>query len=190
MKITAIQAKNVIGARDVDVNLSRPVTLFCGANHSGKSSLSEAVRMALIGEPSRVSLKKNYQQLVTEGADVGYAVVEYDRGQSAITLPNGAHEHTGSRRPSELLPFVLDAQRFARLDANERRQFLFSLTGLSITGHEVTKRMIERGCDAAKVEIIAPHLRAGSDAAHKEAQTKAARPKPHGAQSPARPMAP
>ncbi|MFW5397688.1 MAG: AAA domain-containing protein [Candidatus Accumulibacter regalis] len=173
MKITAIQAKNVIGARDVDVNLSRPVTLFCGANHSGKSSLSEAVRMALIGEPSRVSLKKNYQQLVTEGADVGYAVVEYDRGQSAITLPNGAHEHTGSRRPSELLPFVLDAQRFARLDANERRQFLFSLTGLSITGHEVTKRMIERGCDAAKVEIIAPHLRAGSDAAHKEAQTKA-----------------
>ncbi|EXI85587.1 MAG: hypothetical protein AW11_03415 [Candidatus Accumulibacter regalis] len=60
-----------------------------------------------------------------------------------------------------------------RLDADERRQFLFALTGLSITGHEVIKRMIERGCDAAKVEIIAPHLRAGSDAAHKEAQANA-----------------
>jgi len=173
MKITAIQAKNFIGARDVDVKLSRHVLLVCGANHSGKSSISQAVRMALTGEPSRVSLKKNYKQLVSDGADVGYAVVEHDGGRSAITLPNGAHEHTGNRRPSELLPFVLDAQRFARLDANERRQFLFSLTGLSITGAEVSKRMLERGCDAAKVEIIAPHLRAGSDAAHKEAQAKA-----------------
>ncbi len=173
MKITAIKTVNFVGARDVDVTLRLPVTLFCGANHSGKSSLSEAVRMALTGEPSRVSLKKNYKQLVSDGADVGYAVVEHDGGQSAITLPNGAHEHTGSRRPSELLPFVLDAQRFAHLGANERRKFLFLLVGVSITGHEVSRRMIERGCDAAKVEIIAPHLRAGSDAAHKEAQAKA-----------------
>ena len=173
MKITSIKASSFIGAMDVDVKLSRPVALFCGKNHSGKSSLSEAVRMALTGEPSRVSLKKNYKQLVSEGAEVGYAVVDHDGVQSAITLPNGAHEHTGSRRPSELLPFVLDAQRFAQLDANERSRLLFALTGLSITGHEVTKRMLERGCDAAKVEIIAPHLRAGSDAAHKEAQARA-----------------
>ncbi|CAB4172494.1 AAA domain containing protein [uncultured Caudovirales phage] len=173
MKITAIQAKNFIGAVDVDVTLRRQVTLFCGKNHSGKSSLSEAVRMALTGEPSRVSLKKNYKQLVSDGAEVGYAVVEHDGGQSAITLPNGTHEHTGSRRPSELLPFVLDAQRFSKLDANERRQFLLVLSGISMTCHEVKKRMIERGCDAAKVEIIAQHMTFGSDAAHKEAQAKA-----------------
>ena len=173
MRITAVTAKNFIGAADVDVKLSRPVLLVCGHNHSGKSSLSEAVRMALTGEPSRVNLKKNYKQLVSDGAEVGYAVVEHDGGQSAITLPNGAHEQTGSRRPSELLPFVLDAQRFAKLGANERRQLLFALTGISIGGPEVTKRMIERGCDAGKVDIIAPHLRAGSDAAHKEAQAKA-----------------
>lgn len=174
MKITSIKASSFIGAMDVDVKLSRPVALFCGKNHSGKSSLSEAVRMALTGEPSRVSLKKNYKQLVSEGAEVGYAVVDHDGVQSAITLPNGAHEHTGSRRPSELLPFVLDAQRFASLDANERRQLLFALTGISITADEVVRRMYDRGgCSADKVDIIAPHLRAGSDAAHKEAQAKA-----------------
>jgi tetratricopeptide (TPR) repeat protein len=172
MKITAIQAKNFIGARDVDVKLSLPVMLFCGPNGSGKSSLAEALRMAMTGEPSRVSLKKNYKQLVSDGADVGYAVVEHDGGQSAIALPNGAHEHTGSR-PSELLPFVLDAQRFAHLGANERRQFLFLLTGVSITVQEVKRRMIDRGCDADKVEIITTHLSAGSDAAHKESQAKA-----------------
>jgi len=173
MRISAITAKNFVGAVDVDVKLSRPALLVCGYNHSGKSSLSEAVRMALIGEPSRVSLKKNYKQLVTDGAEVGYAVVEHDGGQSAITLPNGSHEQTGSRRPSELLPFVLDAQRFSRLDANERRKLLFALTGISIGGPEVVSRMLEHGCDPAKVDIIAPHLRAGSDAAHKEAHAKA-----------------
>lgn len=173
MKISAITAKNFIGAVDVDLNLSCPVLLVCGANHSGKSSIAQAVRMALTGEPSRVVLKKEYKLLVSDDAEVGYAVVEHDGGQSAITIPNGAHEQTGSRRPSELLPFVLDAQRFANLDANERRQFLFALTGISITGDEVIRRMYERGCSADKVDIIAPHLRAGSDAAHKEAQAKA-----------------
>ncbi|MGB4967076.1 MAG: AAA family ATPase [Candidatus Saccharimonadales bacterium] len=173
MRISAITAKNFIGAVDVDLKLSRPVLLICGKNHSGKSSISQAVRMALTGEPSRVVLKKEYKLLVSDNAEVGYAVVEHDGGQSAITLPNGAHEHTCSSRPSELLQFVLDAQRFARLDANERSRLLFALTGLSITGHEVTKRMLDRGCDSSKVEIIAPHLRAGSDAAHKEAQAKA-----------------
>jgi DNA-binding transcriptional MerR regulator len=173
MRISAITAKNFIGAVDVDLKLSRPVLLICGKNHSGKSSIAQAVRMALTGEPSRVSLKKNYKQLITEGSDVGYAVVDHDGGRSAITLPNGAHEQTGSRRPSELLPFVLDAQRFASLDANERRQLLFLMTGLSITGAEVIRRMYERGCSADKVDIIAPYLRAGSDSAHKEAHAKA-----------------
>ena len=163
MKISAITAKNFIGAVVVDLKLSCPVLLVCGKNHSGKSSIAQAVRMALTGEPSRVVLKKEYKQLVSDDAEVGYAVVEHDGGQSAITIPNGAHEQTGSSRPSELLPFVLDAQRFSRLDANERRQLLFALTGISITGDEVIRRMYDRGgCSADKIGIIAPPLRARS----------------------------
>lgn len=173
MRITAIQAKNFLGAIDVDATIARPITLFCGANHSGKSSVAQAVRMALTGEPSRVVLKKDYKKLVSRDADVGYAVVDHDGGRSAITVPNGAHEQTGSRRPSELLPLVLDAQRFAKLGANERRQVLFALTGVSFTGQEVVKRLLERGCDAGKAEAIAPHLSAGTDPAHKEAEAKA-----------------
>ena len=56
MKITAIKTQNFIGARDVDVKLSKPICLFAGKNASGKSSLQEAVRMALTGESVRVSL--------------------------------------------------------------------------------------------------------------------------------------
>ncbi|MBK8117477.1 MAG: AAA family ATPase [Candidatus Accumulibacter sp.] len=58
MKITAIKTSNFLGSRDVDVKLAKPICLFAGKNFSGKSSLQEAVRMALTGESVRVSLKK------------------------------------------------------------------------------------------------------------------------------------
>lgn len=172
MKITAIKTANFLGARNVDVKITKPICLFAGKNFSGKSSLQEAVRMALTGESVRVSLKKEYRSLITYGADVGYAVVEHDGGQSAITLPNGANEHTGSRPPA-ILPFVLDAQRFSGLPPDERRQFLFNLMGLRTDGPAALERLRAKGCDSEKVDAISPHLRAGFDAAHKEAQSKA-----------------
>ena len=172
MKITDIKTSNVIGARSVDIKIDRPIILFCGKNHSGKSSLVEAVKMALTGETVRVSLKKDYPQLITAGQTVGYAVVDHDGNQSSITLPSGAHGHTGERPPA-ILPYVLDAQRFASLPANDRRSFLFGLMGLRTDGDTVSARMLDKGCDPLKVDQIAPHLRAGFDAAHKEAQSNA-----------------
>ncbi|MEF8755980.1 MAG: AAA family ATPase [Accumulibacter sp.] len=173
MKITAIQTKSFLGARDVDLKLTKPVCLVAGPNGSGKSSLHEAVRQALTGESVRVALKKDYQKLITEGEKVGYAVVEHDGERSAITLPNGTHEHTGSRPPAAV-SFCLDAQRFAaKLDANERRQFLFGLMDLQTDGPAVTDRLAAKGCDPAKIERIAPFLRSGFDAASKEALAKA-----------------
>lgn len=172
MKITAIQTKSFLGARDVDLKLTKPVCLVVGPNGSGKSSLHEAVRQALTGESVRVSLKKDYQKLITEGEKVGYAVVEHDGERSAITLPNGAHEHTGNGRPPAAVSFCLDAQRFAS-DANERRQFLFGMMDIQTDGQKVTERLAAKGCDPAKIEQIAPFLRSGFDAAHKESQAKA-----------------
>jgi hypothetical protein len=173
MKITAIKTSNFIGARDVDVKITKPICLFAGKNFSGKSSLQEAVRMALTGESVRVSLKKDYGRLITEGQTVGYAVVEHDGQQSAITLPNGAHEHTGNDRLPAGLPYVLDAQRFSSLSANERRAFLFGLMNLRTDGPAVIERMLAKCCSATKTDEIGPHLRAGFDAAHKEAQDRA-----------------
>ena len=174
MKITAIKTQNFIGARDVDVKLAKPICLFAGKNASGKSSLQEAVRMALTGESVRVSLKKEYGRMLTEGQTVGYVVVDHDGHQSAITLPNGAHEHTnGNGSLQAVLPYVLDAQRFSSLPANDRRAFLFGLMSLRTDGDAVGGRMLDKGFDPLKVNEIRLHLRAGFDAAHKEAQSRA-----------------
>lgn len=169
MKITRIQTANFIGASAVDVALTKPVALFAGRNFAGKSSLQEAVRMALTGESVRVDLKKDYGALITEGQDSGFAEVAVDDSAFSIVLPSGKGNHCDNAA----LPYVLDAQRFARMTENERRAFLFGLMGLKTNGAAITERMLKRGCDPKKVEQIAPFLRAGFDAGQKEAQGKA-----------------
>lgn len=169
MKITSIQTSNVLGARAIDVQLPKPVTLFAGKNGAGKSSLQEAIRMAMTGESVRVGLKKDYGALVTDGQESGFVEVETADASYSVVLPSGKGLH--SENP--MLPFVLDAQRFARMDDKERRTFLFGLMGVKLDGASVTKRMLDKGLDGKKVEQIAPFLRAGFDAAQKEAAAKA-----------------
>lgn len=175
MKLTGIKIQNFLGASAVDVAINRPVALVAGKNYAGKSSVQEAVRMALTGETVRVSLKKDYGRLVTEGQEVGFAVVEIEDGQAAMTLPGGAHErHSALLATHEkALPMVLDAQRFARLPDQERRAFLFGLMGLSADGSAVRARLEAKGCAADKIEAIMPILRAGFPAACEHAKAKA-----------------
>lgn len=180
MKITAIQTSNFLGARAVDVKLTKPVALFAGKNGAGKSSLQEAVRMALTGETVRVGLKKDYAALVTEGQDAGFVEIDAEDWKFSSVLPSGKGMH--SDHPA--MPYVLDAQRFARLETKDRRAFLFGLMGLKTDGAAVKERLTAtvspdgakwtpRSCDPKKVELIAPFLRAGFDTAQKEAQGKA-----------------
>lgn len=169
MKITKIAASNFLGARSVELSTQKPIILIAGKNGAGKSSLSEAVRMALTGETVRVGLKKDFAALVTEGQESGFVEVSTADDAYSVVLPAGKGIHSDNGA----LPYVLDAQRFARLDPNERRAFLFGLMGLKTDGKAVRDRLLAKGCDAAKIEAVAPFLRAGFDAAQKEAQGKA-----------------
>lgn len=169
MKITRLQIQNFLGVRSVDIELLEPVTLLAGRNFAGKSSVQEAVRMALTGETVRVELKKDYGTLVTEGQETGFVEISTDAGDFSVVLPSGKGIHSDSHS----LSYVLNAQRFASLGGVERRVFLFGLMGLRADGDAVTQRMLARKCDAKKVELIAPFLRAGFDAGQKEAQAKA-----------------
>lgn len=169
MKITRISAQNYLGIRAADIALDRPVQLFAGRNGAGKSSLMEGIRHALTGETVRVSLKKEYASLLTEGAESGFVEVVSDGGAYAVALPSGK----GAASGETALPYLLDAQRFASLSPDERRAFLFGLMGLSSSGDAVKKRLADKGFDDARVALVMPLLRAGFDAACKEAQNRA-----------------
>lgn len=175
MKIERIAIRNTIGLRYMDIELRTPLTVFAGSNGAGKTSIAQAIRLALVAEPSRVVLKKDFDKLITEGAES--AGIQIEAGGAAYTIGISAagkviDNHAGRETPAAL-PFCLDMHRLSALTADERRSFLFALTGIEITGDSVLTRLRERGCNMAMAEEVKPMLRSGFPAAAEYARKKA-----------------
>lgn len=173
MKINRIASSGFLAVKSIGADVRSPIVLFCGKNEAGKSSLRDGIYQAFTGENPRVSLKKEYKFLVNDTADdvVGYTYVDYDNGMKAcITLPNGTHEL--SQQLHSALPYVLNPALFASIAPDERQRFLFDLGNLRSDGAEVKGKLLERGCDASKVEMILPFLRSSFDNAQKHAAEK------------------
>lgn len=161
MRINRITTENFQGARAVDLDLRTPATLIAGLNGAGKSSIAEAVRLALLGTPERVGLKKEYGALVSDGAKLGAVTLDLDEGAVGISLPKGAQSGEALVPQSPALPFVLAPERFAAAKPDERRSLLFALTGTNVKADEIERRLLACGCAAPLVTQIKPILRTG-----------------------------
>ncbi len=172
MKLTHITVSNFLGARDVQIDAATPVTLVCGPNGSGKSSVRDALDLALTGALHRVALKKDAGALVTEGAQKArISVAGHELAVEVGISAAGKMARTGASLEAmpDLLPYVLNGQRFARgLTPDGRRQFLFGLMGVDINGAAVMKRLEARGCDMARAARVG--LPGGFPAACSEAK--------------------
>lgn len=183
MRIQTIHTRNFIGARAVDIDVTTPVCLVAGGNGAGKSSIRDAVALALTGDLRRISLKKDAAQLISTGADAAVIEVTDSDGDTfgvAITQSKLSSK-LGRREPDPVLPFVLDAQTFARLDGKARRAFLYDLMGVKTEPKDLQARLSARlfagskptEAQAAQVQRIVPLLRAGFDSAKEEADRQA-----------------
>ncbi len=175
MRITKLEITNFQGLRHAALDVSAPVLLVAGHNGAGKSSLLDAIAMAFNGQPRRVSLKKEMDKLVTEGAKKGEARVEWldESGEvqaCGVALPSGKGSPLTD---SPFLPYVLDASLFASLDAKERRRVLFDLSGASTSPNQIAERLVAKGHAAALVEKVKPLLRSGFPAAVEQAKAYA-----------------
>lgn len=176
MKITRIQADNLLGLQTVDVRLNTAVALFAGRNGAGKSSIQEAVRMAICQDQVRdVTTKKTYGMLVHGDAKAGGAqvVIDNDPEQSfAFNMPKG--DFSGPEI-SEPMRVSLHGQRFALMTPDERRTFLFGLTKIRPNADTVFARAVSEkwGCDSVKLNAVLPLLRTGFPATCDHAKSKA-----------------
>ncbi|SCW91938.1 ABC transporter ATP-binding protein [Pseudomonas sp. NFACC05-1] len=170
MRIESIYVENFQGLRSANLDLTTaPITMVCGLNGAGKSSLKEAIGLAL-GEAARVKLKGDYKLLITEGEKKAQIIIGHDGVASSITLPKGTLERNDIAG-QEYLPYVLNPEAFANLDDKARRSLLFALTKSSGKPAVVVEKLVARGCDAAKVEKIKPLLLSGFPAAMEQAKT-------------------
>lgn len=172
MKIDSIRARNVIGARDINAPLGS-VNLICARNGQGKSSIQESVRLAFQGETVRVSLKRDYPLLVTEGAKEGFVKLVADGETFEYRLPAGEHITPDGWGENLQLRCVLDAQRFTDMSADDRRAFLTILTKSKPNPEKIKELMLEAKIDEARIELALPMLRSGFPAACEIAKQKA-----------------
>lgn len=177
MKFSHLKVSNIFGIRHLDMALTSPIVLFAGANGAGKSSLQEGVRMAFSGDTTRVSLKRDYPLIVTEGAKSGGVRVTTDEGYASIAMPKGLHALGDGLEKGlpDALPYVLNAQQFAGMKEDDRRTFLFGLTNSQVTVESLKRMLKEAECDDARVAQVLPLLKSiiGFPAAEKFAAGKA-----------------
>lgn len=171
MKINHVRASNFIGARSVDLTIETPIVVLAGPNGAGKSSLAEGISAALTGDISRVSLKKDYGAIVTEGKKKAEVLLGTDHGECSIALPDGKWQ--GLPIHGDALPYALRPSLFAEKKDTERRTFLFGLTGITLNSATVKQQLLDRECNEKKVEAVLPMLRSGFPAACDFAKDKA-----------------
>ncbi|PSJ15971.1 ATP-binding protein, partial [Nitrosomonas supralitoralis] len=173
MRIDKISSRGTVAIQEVDIDINSPITLFCGANRAGKSSLYNSIRHAFTGVNPSEPLKKNYGLLINraDGNNVGYTFVDYNDNQRAcITLPNGTHELT--EQLPFALPYLLNPSLFSASTTDERRQFLFNLGNLRSDGKEVSEKLLKSGCSESDVDEVLPFLKSSFDNGHKHAMNK------------------
>jgi len=184
MRISSLYVTNFLGVQHAEIQLRAPVLLACGANFAGKSSLRDAVALALTADLGRVSLKKEAPALIRDGADLAVCEVkdaDGDEWRVTINRSGKLHDSQKGRDTDPVLAYVVDAQRFARLPLTDRRAFLFNLMGVKMAPADIRMRLIDRlfhrtattAAETARIDRIVPLLRSGFDAACTDAKAKA-----------------
>ena len=169
MNITHITIENFLGARHVDIAMPTPICLIAGRNASGKSSVLEAVRMALTGATVRVDLKKHYPALISDGAETASIRVDTDDGTYGVDLPDGKSKSS----TNGAMIYAFDGQRFAAMPAADRLTMLYGLMGVSLDGAAVRASLAAAGVAQERIDLLMPIVRAGFPAAHEEAASRA-----------------
>ena len=76
MRFKSISVRNFLSIRALEDLTFGDITLVCGDNRVGKSSVQNAVRLVLCGEVSRVKLKGDWPQLVRQSPGITEARVD------------------------------------------------------------------------------------------------------------------
>lgn len=182
MRFASITVENFLGVSAAQLELSSAVALIAGPNAAGKSSIRDAVALALTSDLGRVTLKKEAGQLVHGDKTAAFCeVVDADGDVRSVTITAaGKMTETRPGPADPMFAYVLDAQLFARMDETARRKFLFGLMGVKLAPAEIKSRLMDRlypkGCnegEMVRIDRVVPLLRAGFEAASTEAKTRA-----------------
>ena len=165
MKIEGIEVTNWLTHRHLALALS-PMTIIAGGNHSGKSSIADAVPFALTGEIRRsggLTGPSARKRLLSEGASKGVVSLAFSK-DSLLTRDITTGKLTQSAAfPAEgacfdALDYLTDISLFARTEPDARRDMLHAVLGVDLSQQAIGDRLEERGVRADVMkELRAAH---------------------------------
>lgn len=172
MKITGLSIKNFLTIAEAELSFGQ-ITIVAGPNWSGKTSIQQAIRLALTGEVARVDRKGDYRLLVRDGAkSAAVAAVLGERGVRAATLKAAASGHQVPLDYS-IHPALLDMHRLTAMLPKERLATISEILGVMPETEDVAARLLARNVTPEAVEAIKPIIAAGWDSAQRAAEDRA-----------------
>ena len=178
MKITGLYIKNFLGVELFESDITKPVCLVAGPNASGKSSIQNAIRMIITGEPSRVSLKKDFGELVKTGSpyskiEIVENIIEGESPPALMIKKSGLA--TGLPSPANApkgLKECMDPTMFPRMTDKERKNFIMEMFGARMDYKEIREMVVKEGVSEEIIDSLKDFLRSGFKEA--ESQSKLA----------------
>ena len=154
MKINHISISNFCGIENFNAATPAPIIFVAGHNKVGKSSFIEAVNLALTGEFSRVSKKKDFNQLVNNKAEKGAVKVSTSQGDFNINLPTGS----GTQMNVEVLNHSLLHGNFTTMTLDDQRRAINALSPTAINAQTISQELANRGFGNAALQLDLTNL--------------------------------
>jgi len=171
MKINSIRIKNFLRIRSFQTDLDLPITIVCGDNESGKTSIQDAVKLALLGETPRIHRKTDYGQYVIDNEREAMIALAGDFGERIISILSSGRDTKGvpSVNTASLVErAVLDMDYLLGLTPDELRSCLFNVIGVDFTPSHIAGLLAEEGFNKTLVARIEPFLQSGFETACNE----------------------
>jgi len=170
-KIAAVNVENFLGLSAVKIEPNKPIVVIGGDNGAGKTSLYQAIRLALFDELPRVDLKKESGALVRGGAAKGFVRVNFEGETSTVTVPALARDGPVL---NGALRLCLDPTAFPAMEPAERARTVLRLSGVKMTPDVVGARLKARSIPDAIIDELVPLMVLGFEKCAEHAKEQAA----------------
>lgn len=179
MKITSLSVKNFLGVAAFQLINPKPVIVISGGNAAGKTSIYQAIKLALLGDVPRIDLMRDAQSLVRSGGKSGSVTLEYQVTDNmrtwastvAVSIPD--RKQDGLRPPMDLR-FSIDPHAFSALEPKERMRLALNLSGVQMDKAAIVARLEAHSVPQAAIDEVAPLLTLGFEKCCDHARGKAA----------------
>lgn len=149
VRITGLKVENWL-CHHHWVGALAPMTIICGGNESGKTSLADAISFGLRGVPRRVDAKGDFPLLVTDGAQKGSVSIEMGEVRLTRDVATGKLGKTQGVHPfregavASAVRYLLDPATIASAPSDDRRALLLAAMRVDLSPAAMLRTLAER----------------------------------------------